>query len=53
MEKGDKIFFQKKIIYLDYVERENKIKNGGVIKWEARVDGVPREIYIFENGARD
>ena len=35
MEKGDKIFFQKKIIYLDYVERENKIKNGGVIKWEA------------------
>ncbi len=36
MEKGDKIFFQKKIIYLDYVERENKIKNGGVIKWEAR-----------------
>ncbi len=38
MEKGDKIFFQKKIIYLDYVERENKIKNGGVIKWEARGD---------------
>lgn len=46
MEKGDKIFFQKKIIYLDYVERENKIKNGGVIKWEARGDESRVQIYI-------
>lgn len=46
MEKGDKIFFQKKIIYLDYVERENKIKNGGVIKWEARGDESRVQIHI-------
>ena len=46
MEKGDKIFFQKKFIYLDYVERENKIKNGGVIKWEARGDESRVQIHI-------
>ena len=46
MEKGDKIFFQKKIIYLDYVERDNKIKNGGVIKWEARGDESRVQIHI-------
>lgn len=46
MEKGDKIFFQKKIIYLDYVERENKIKNGGVIKWEARGDESRVQVHI-------
>lgn len=46
MEKGDKIFFQKKIIYLDYVERENKIKNGGVIKWEARGEESRVQIHI-------
>lgn len=46
MEKGDKIFFQKKIIYLDYVERENKIKNGGVIKWEARGEESRVKIHI-------
>ena len=46
MEKGDKIFFQKKIIYLDYVERENKIKNGGVIKWEARGEASRVQIHI-------
>lgn len=46
MEKGDKIFFQKKIIYLDYVERENKIKNDGVIKWEARGEESRVQIHI-------
>lgn len=46
MEKGDKIFFQKKIIYLDYVERKNKIKNGGVIKWEARGEESRVQIHI-------
>ncbi len=46
MEKGDKIFFQKKIIYLDYVELENKIKNGGVIKWEARGEESRVQIHI-------
>ena len=46
MEKGDKIFFQKKIIYLEYVERENKIKNGGVIKWEARGEESRVQIHI-------
>ena len=46
MEKGDKIFFQKKIIYLDYVERENKLKNGGVIKWEARGEESRVQIHI-------
>ncbi len=46
MEKGDKIFFQKKIFYLDYVERDNKIKNGGVIKWEARGDESRVQIHI-------
>lgn len=46
MEKGDKIFFQKKIIYLDYVERENKIKNGGMIKWEARGEESRVQIHI-------
>ena len=25
----------------------------GITRKKARVDGVPREIYIFENGARD
>ena len=46
MEKGDKIFFQKKFIYLDYVERENKIKNGGVFKWEARGEESRVQIHI-------
>lgn len=45
MEKGTR-FFSEKIIYLDYVERENKIKNGGVIKWEARGEESRVQIHI-------
>ena len=36
MENGDKTFYDKKIVYLDYLERGEKIKNGGFAKWEAR-----------------
>ena len=46
MENADKIFYQKKIIYLDYLEQENKIKNGGVIKWEARGQESRVQIHI-------
>lgn len=44
-KKGTR-FFSEKIIYLDYVERENKIKNGGVIKWEARGEESRVQIHI-------
>ena len=48
--KSDKTFYDKKIIYLDYVEREKKIKNGGFLKWvvkdnEARIQIQIRGLY--------
>lgn len=48
--KSDKAFYDKKIIYLDYVEREKKIKNGGFLKWvvkdnEARIQIQIRGLY--------
>ncbi len=38
--------YDRKIIYLDYLERGNKIKNGGVIKWEMRGNDSRLQIHI-------
>ena len=48
--ESDKTFYDKKIIYLDYMEREKKIKNGGFLKWvvkdgEARIQIQIRGLY--------
>ena len=44
--KSDKTFYDKKIIYLDYMEREKKIKNGGFLKWIVRDDEARIQIQI-------
>lgn len=36
MVKSDKTLYDKKIVYLDYIERGEKVKNGGFLKWETR-----------------
>ena len=41
MLKEDKYGFEKRIVYLDYYERGEKIKSGGFVKWEIR-NGVCR-----------
>ena len=41
MLKEDKYRFEKRIIYLDYYEHNEKIGNGGFVKWEIR-NGVCR-----------
>ena len=46
MQNTDKMFYDKKIVYLDYLERGEKIKNGGHLKWEAREDISRVEIHI-------
>lgn len=36
MWKEDKGFYDRKVVYLDYLERGEKVKNAGVIKWDAQ-----------------
>lgn len=46
MQNADKRFYEKKIVYLDYMERGEKVKNGGYLKWEAKGDNSRVEIHI-------
>lgn len=46
MGKEDKTFFDKKIVYLDYLERGEKIKNGGFVKWDVRGEDCRIQIHI-------
>lgn len=46
MVKTDKDFYDKKIVYLDYLERGEKVKNGGFVKWEARGETSRVQIHI-------
>lgn len=36
MTEMDKALYDKKIVYLDYLERGEKVKNGGFVKWESK-----------------
>lgn len=46
MQNSDKNFYDKKIVYLDYLERGEKIKNGGHVKWEAKGEVSRIQIHI-------
>lgn len=46
MVKEDKGFYDKKIVYLDYLERNSKVKNGGFLKWEAKGETSHIQIHI-------
>lgn len=46
MVKEDKGFYDKKIVYLDYLERNNKVKNGGFLKWETKGETSRVQIHI-------
>ena len=46
MVKTDKDFYDRKIVYLDYLERGEKVKNGGFVKWEARGGTSRIQIHI-------
>lgn len=46
MVKTDKDFYDRKIVYLDYLERGEKVKNGGFVKWEARGGTSRVQIHI-------
>ncbi len=46
MRNTDKMFYEKKVVYLDYLERGEKIKNGGHLKWETKGDISRIEIHI-------
>ena len=46
MEREDKAFFDKKIVYLDYLESGEKIKNGGFVKWDVRGEDCRIQIHI-------
>lgn len=46
MGKEDKTFFDKKIVYLDYLESGEKIKNGGFVKWDVRGEDCRIQIHI-------
>ena len=36
MTEMDKVLYDKKIVDLDYLERGEKVKNGGFVKWESK-----------------
>lgn len=38
MAEMDKTFYSRRVVYLDYLERGEKVKNGGFVKWEIRED---------------
>lgn len=46
MEKADKILYDRKTAYLDYVERGKKLKNGGFARWEVRNDICRIQIHV-------
>lgn len=46
MGKEDKAFYDKKIVYLDYLENGEKIKNGGFVKWDVRGEDCRIQIHI-------
>ena len=46
MVKTDKDFYYRKIVYLDYLERGEKVKNGGFVKWETRGKTSRIQIHI-------
>lgn len=46
MGREDKTFFDKKIVYLDYLESGEKIKNGGFVKWDVRGEDCRIQIHI-------
>lgn len=46
MQNADKKVYEKKVVYLDYLERGEKIKNGGYLKWEVKGDISRVEIHI-------
>lgn len=46
MQSMDRALYDRKVIYLDYLERDEKIKNGGVVKWEVRGDKSRLQFHI-------
>ena len=42
----DKSYYDKKVVYLDYMESEEKIRNGGFVKWEVRGEECRIQIHI-------
>lgn len=46
MGKEDKTFYDRKIVYLDYLENGEKIKNGGFVKWDVRGEDCRIQIHI-------
>lgn len=46
MVKTDKGFYDRKIVYLDYLEKGAKVKNGGFVKWEAKGETSRIQIHI-------
>ena len=46
MVKTDKDFYDRKVVYLDYLERGEKVKNGGFVKWETRGKTSRIQIHI-------
>ena len=46
MEKADKTYYDRKIAYLDYFERGEKIKNGGFVRWEVKDNNCRIQIHI-------
>ena len=46
MIKEDKGVYDKKFVYLDYLERGKKIKNGGFYKWEVKGDTCRIMIHV-------
>ena len=48
MTEMDKALYDKKIVYLDYLERGEKVKNGGFVKWESK--GAESRVQIRVRG---
>lgn len=48
MTEMDKVLYDKKIVYLDYLERGEKVKNGGFVKWESK--GAESRVQIRVRG---
>ncbi|HKM35227.1 MAG TPA: DUF6128 domain-containing protein [Lachnospiraceae bacterium] len=46
MIKEDKGFYDKRVVYLDYLERGKKVKNGGFYKWEVKGDTCRVMIHV-------
>lgn len=46
MIKEDKGYYDKRFVYLDYLERGKKVKNGGFYKWEVKGDTCRVMIHV-------